>query len=121
MRREIMYSELWLIERDLERVKEENPGVAFLLAPKIDSFFQRNKGSLNILHKNMHEIQKKYIVHDEKNVPQRNQEAEGEQKPWLFLDSVIGANGELLTGEAIKKEYNEKVEQFLGRSVKVEL
>lgn len=118
MKREITNNQLWLIENDLTAVARQSPGIAFLLATKIQQFYSRNEVLLKILHKRVHEIQKKYIVHDDNNQPQYV--AGTDNKEWFYLDSVIGKKGQLLTGEAIAAAYTEEVNEFLNRSVTVE-
>ena len=76
---------------------------------------------LKILHQRMHEFQKKYIVHNDQDQPQFAPEEEGKPKEWLWQESVVGKKGELLTGDAVKEEYKELTEEFLSRSIKVEL
>lgn len=121
MRREISNSELWLIERDLSSLRAKMPGVYFLLQTRVGDFFNRNKLTIHLLHKNVHQIQKKYIAHDEANDPQRVPGEGNEVPEWLFLESVATEKGEMLTGEAVSKAFYAELDEFLNRVVKVDL
>lgn len=121
MRRIITNNELWQIEEDLDKLAKNLPGVYLLLETRIKQFREKNKMSLHILHKKFHEIQKKFIQHDDKNAPMRQLEAEGELKPWLYLESVVVDNGKALIGEEVAKVYLEEANDFLNRSIDVEV
>lgn len=121
MRRQITNSFLWQVQNDLLNLQQMMPGLAFILENRIASFFQRNQMNLKILNSRMHEIQKKFIVHNEKNTPQYEEVEEGKPKDWKYVESVAGKDGQLITGSQVKEEYQQQMEEFMQRTVTVEL
>lgn len=114
----ITYNELWVIEIDAAKVKEQFPSLFFFNENRFTKFFQQNAIHLKALHSRVHDIQRKYIAHDENNNPLRAEGAGGE---WQYLESVVGKNGQLLTGDAVAQAYKDEVTAFLNRSITVEL
>ncbi len=121
MRRTITNGTLYQIEMDISQISSKSPGIHFLLETRIDSFFSRNQQVLKIIHKRMHNIQKRFIEHDEKEKPMYAEAVEGQPKQWEYLESATKTNGQLVTGDGVKTAYLEEAEDFLGRSVHVEL
>lgn len=121
MKRELTNEQLWTLANDMRKVQSESPTLSFLLGDKINRFFQVNAMSIKILNSRLGEIQKKYIVHNEQGEPQLAPVEEGKPLTWQYLESAIGKDAQVLTGDAIEKAYEADFNEFMKRSVTVSI
>lgn len=122
MKRQLTREKLWLIERDVEKINNDSIALSFFLDKQFRSFFQRpgNQKILGEVHSGVHKIQRKYIVHNDKGVPQRKGGDGADANDWIYQESVIDGNGQLLTGDMISQAYINELNAFLQGIVNVE-
>jgi hypothetical protein len=122
MKRSITNDQLWNINRDIQRMNKEFPAIAFFLGDKFFRFYNSkdNKFLMDVINKRISELQKKYVVHDSEDVAQRV-EPGNEQSEWLFLESAIAPDGQLITGDQVKQAYYKEAGEFLSRSVDIQV
>ncbi|HYC28822.1 MAG TPA: hypothetical protein VEB42_08400 [Chitinophagaceae bacterium] len=121
MKKEVTYNDLWLIDQDITNIRANMPALWIVLEAKFLTILlgKNNKPHVERLHRRMKEIQKKYIVHDEEDNPVKEVK-EGKGPDWKYLESAVGKNGSLLTGDEVEKAYYEEAGEFLKRSVTIE-
>ncbi len=119
-RKIITNSELLIIQDDLATLKNKLPGLAFLFEPKIQFFYRQNQMNIRILHERMHEIQQKYIEHDADGRPIYATEEEGKPKDWNYKEPADchAVRGD---GRSVKTAYQQEFNEFLNRSIHVEI
>jgi hypothetical protein len=121
MRREINYNTLLQLEMEIKGMIENTPALALFLDDKIRRFFARNQVRLQTLHKRYGDIQKKYIVHDEKGQPIRESpSAESSIGEWRFKhrEEVNNISDE---HETVKQAYYHDAAEFLQITFPLEL
>jgi hypothetical protein len=121
MIRKLTNNELWLAENDFANLKQNHPGLYLLQQARIESFYENNKKLLRELHQKMSFIQRKFIVHDINGVALYADTPPGERKEWLYVESILNAKGELITGDAVAAQYVIDSDKLLNEIVKVEL
>jgi hypothetical protein len=123
MKKSITYDQLYIIEQDIQSVKQTMPSIYLFMENKFHTFLHgsANKMHFKVLHTRMHQIQQKYIVHDEKDNPIVLPYTDNQPSKFQFLESVPGSNGTELTGEAVEKAYFDEANEFLNRQIVVEL
>lgn len=107
MQQEITNNQLLALQRDIERCTNESAAFYFFNKEKIKRFYQQNTFLLNIINKNMDAAVKKYVVYGEDDKP-KTEEKDG-QTVYVFAS------------EDDEKQYIETTQEFLSRTVKVQL
>jgi hypothetical protein len=122
MKRSITNDQLWQINRDIQKLNRDSPAIAFFLGDKFFRFVNSkdNKFLMSVINKKVYEIQKKYVVHNDADEPQRVDPA-NENSEWLFLESAIAPDGQLITGDQVKEQYYKEAGDFLNRSVDIQV
>ena len=92
---------------DILNVEQNNPGVAFLLADKIQRFKHNNAMNLRILHLKMEEIKLEHCAKNEDGSP-KTEVKDG--KELLVYET-----------EEIQTQCQDKLNEFMNRSVTVEI
>jgi len=83
MRRHITYNELLIIEQDIRSIKIEKPGLAFLLTPRINFFYERAGIHLKAMANAINNIKQKFIETDSNGEFLKT--GEGEKQEWKWL------------------------------------
>lgn len=118
----ITYRELYAINADIKGIQRDNAGASFLLYSKIKLFYDRARVSLQVLQKNISDIQHKYIEHDENDQAKRVDPKDSKSK-WIYKSDIPNPdlnNGEVLTAEEAEKFYGEEMDRFLESTTKID-
>ncbi|MDH7463950.1 hypothetical protein QEG73_21795 [Chitinophagaceae bacterium 26-R-25] len=120
MKKQVTYSHLAAIERDIVNLRTHSPALEFMLADKFDRFYRLNGQRLNILHNTMSNIQKKFIEHDEKGLAVTIDGQDG-KKEWKFLPNITDSDGLVIIGGNTQEQYYKEANSFLELSFTIEI
>lgn len=105
-RTEITNAEFRALLADIDNQQKTSPAFRFFLKEKISRFYQQNAMSIKILNKFMADNIKNYVQHDEDGRP--------------MIEEKEGNHFYKFETEELEKEYLEKANEFMGRSIFIE-
>lgn len=120
MKKQITYSHLAAIERDIVNLRNTSPALEFLMEDKFDRFYRLNGQRINILHNTMSNIQKKFIEHDERGNAVTVDTQDG-KKEWKFLPNITDSDGLIVIGGNTQEQYFKAATEFLELSFTIEI
>lgn len=115
---DINYDHLSILERDMLRILNDEPALSVILRGHINRFFSLNRPRLDILHKTMAKIQKRFIEHDHEGNPVTTKKEDGSQD-FVFLSSPKDDNGLAMIGVDARAAYAEVASKFLTITFKL--
>jgi predicted PurR-regulated permease PerM len=114
MTKTMSYSQLMLIQNDLDVQIQNSPAFAFFLGDKIQRFFQRNATRIHHMNDKMQKLQQQYMKVNEQGVPIYI------ENELQYLEEAVNSKGSTVTGEDVRSAYKEEATEFLAINFKVE-
>ena len=117
----ITYDQLFAMDLDIKRVSKSNPGLAFLLDSRIKAFYEKNKLHFEAMNEGVKRIQKKFIVHNEKDEPIMEGEGENASYRYVPVYTDFKSATHITNRDEIKRLFEETLVKFTRTSIKADI
>jgi hypothetical protein len=115
-KRKLTYNDLFSIEQDVARIKNNSIALYFFILPWATRLFNNAANHMMVIHSRLNEIQKKYIEVNEEGVLLVK---DGE---YVFKKTVTDiTNARILAGEQLVEAYSQECEKLLRKECIVEM
>lgn len=112
----ISYDQLYSIEQDIHRLSGQSPALAVFMRDKFNRFLKATGLRRDLLHHNLKEIRRKYILFNEKDLPISVKDEATGNLEWTFIEGEVEREGIMVSN---KDAYNKEVTDFLNLSFEI--
>jgi hypothetical protein len=118
-RHSISRNELYQMVQDFATLRSTNPGLAFLMEPKINRFHEVNKMPIAVTNARFLDIKNRYVKKDDRgNFLTRQQ---GSKTVWQFVEHYVDvSNARELWDEEVAKRFEQECNDLFSQTIQID-